>query len=459
MLNIVFPFVTSVYVARVLLADSIGKVAAAQNFVSYFTLLAGMGIPTYGVKLIAQYKIRSRESSIAFSELFFINFLLSAVCSAIYYILIFTVPYFDGKEVLYAVCGLNIVFNIFNVDWFYQGIQEYRYIAIRSFIFKCLSLIALVCFVRKPQDYIMYALITSCALVGNYIFNMFRITRYTTITLKELCFSEHLRHISALFLAGVASEIYVLADTTMLDILCGSSIVGYYTMSMRVIRIIRGLVVAVSAVFLPQMSYYYYNGQAEKFQKLSNQGIHILTVLSVPAAFGVFLVAEEATVLFYGVNFLDSILTTKILTLSIITIAFSNFVGLQFFVTIGKNRFTTISTICGAVTNIALNFLLIRPYRHVGAAIASVITEGVVAMIQLLMARRYIKFRFPWKNVSIATGCMIACVIIIKTIKMSLVLHLFLECCMGMLTYFIVLIVLKDDFVLNVCKSIRNHNR
>ena len=49
-LNIVFPLITSMYVARILMAESIGKVAAAQNIVSYFTLLAAMGIPTYGVK-------------------------------------------------------------------------------------------------------------------------------------------------------------------------------------------------------------------------------------------------------------------------------------------------------------------------------------------------------------------------------------------------------------------------
>ncbi len=454
-----FPFITSVYVARVLMADSIGRVAAAQNFVSYFTLLAGMGIPTYGVKIIAQYTLRSRELSEAFSELFVINFILSALCGAVYYLLIFTMPFFEEKHLLYAVCGLNIVFNIFNVDWFYQGIQEYRYIAVRSFIFKCLSLVALILFVRNPQDYVAYALISSCALVGNYIFNMLRIARYTTITLNGLSFSEHLRQISALFLAGIASEIYVLADTTMLDILCGSSIVGYYTMSMRVMRVIRGLVIAISAVFLPQMSYYYYNGQVEKFHSLINKGIHILTVLTVPAAVGLILVADEAVVLFYGKSFSDSILTTEILAVSIITVAFSNFIGLQVFVTIGKNKLTTISTACGAITNIGLNFLLIRPYQHVGAAIASVITEGVVTLVQLILARKYIKFKFPWKNVSIATGCMMVCVLVIKTIEMPLVLHLLLECGMGALTFFFVLVMMKDDYTLNVYKTLRNHIR
>lgn len=449
-LNIIFPLITSVYVARVLMADSIGKVAAAQNIVSYFTLLAAMGIPTYGVKLIAQYAVKSKESSKAFSKLFIINFILSVTCSIIYYLLIFSVSYFNGQKILYAVCGLNIIFNIFNVDWFYQGIQEYGYIAARSFIFKSLSLLALVIFVRSPEDYILYALISSGALVGNYIFNIIRIRKYISFSFTDLHFSTHLRPIFTLFAATAAAEVYVLTDTTMLDFLCGSSIVGYYTMSMRVIRIIRSLVVAVSAVFLPQLSYYYFNGKRDAFYKLTNKGLHILTVLSIPAALGLALVSDEAITLFFGTEFTNSIFTTKILSISIITVAFSNFIGMQILVTIGREKITTISTVCGAATNIILNYFLIRSYQHYGAAIASVITEGLVMCIQLILARRYIKFKFGLGKVIISSLCLGIVVCIVKNISCPVPIKLVLECGAGSLVYAVILFILRDEFVLNL---------
>ena len=453
-LNIVFPLITSVYVARVLMADKIGKVAAAQNIVSYFTLLAAMGIPTYGVKLIAQYAVKSKESSKAFSELFIINFSLSVVCSIIYYSLIFFVDYFDGQELLYSVCGLNIIFNIFNVDWFYQGIQEYGYIAIRSFIFKFLSLVALVFFVRNPEDYIIYALISSGALVGNYIFNIIRIRKYVTFSFFDLHFSEHLHHIFILFAATIAAEVYVLIDTTMLDILCDSSIVGYYTMSMRVIRIVRGLVVAISAVFLPQLSYYYYNGNQGEFYRLTNKGLHILTVFSIPAALGLFLVSDEAITVFFGSGFANSIFTTRILSISIVTVAFSNFIGMQILVTIGKEGITMISTICGALTNIILNCFLISSYQHYGAAIASVITEGLVMMIQIILARKYINFKFGWAKVIPSAICLGITVCFLKTLNCPMIIKLLLECGVGAIVYGIVLIIMKDEFALSVKKMI-----
>lgn len=454
-LNIVFPMITSMYVARILAADSIGKVAAAQNIVSYFTLLAAMGIPTYGVKLIAQYTDKSMESSKAFSELFLINFILSMFCSIAYYLLIFTVGYFDGKELLYAICGLNIIFNVFNVDWFYQGVQEYGYIALRSFLFKCLSMFALVLLVRSSRDYIFYALISSGALVGNYIFNIVRIRRYVSFSFKGLHFDNHLRHIFTLFIATIAVEVYVLADTTMLDVLCDSAIVGYYTMSMRVIKIVRSLVVAVSAVFLPQLSFYYFNGKWEEFFKLVNRGAHILVVMSVPATLGLLLVANEVVLVFFGSGFSESIFTTRVLAISIVTVALSNFTGLQILVTIGKEKITTISTICGALVNITLNYFLIRLYQHNGAAIASVITEGLVMTIQLVLARKYFKFKFGWMKILLAASCMVVSVILIKQIFCPPILKLVLECCIGVVVYIIALVIGKDEFVLSALKALR----
>ena len=158
---------------------------------------------------------------------------------------------------LYCIAGLNVIFNALNVDWFYQGIQEYGYIAVRSFVIKVFSLLALVLFVRDSGDYLIYAFISSAALVGNYCFNIIKLKKYVRLSFKDLKFKEHLKHILILFAATIAVEVYVLADTTMLDVLCDSSVVGYYTMSMRIIKLIRSLVVAVSAVFLPQLSYYY----------------------------------------------------------------------------------------------------------------------------------------------------------------------------------------------------------
>ena len=435
------------------MAASIGKVAAAQNIAQYFVLLASMGIPTYGVKLIAQYQLGSKESSKAFSELFIINFVLSTVCTLCYYTLIFKCNYFEGKHVLYSVTGLVILFNIINVDWFYQGIQEYGYIAARSLIIKCLSLVALLMFVKDANDYILYALISSMALVCNYLFNIFRLKKYIHFSIRNIAPQKHIKPILTLFVATIAAEVYVLADTTMLNYMCSNTIVGYYSMSMNIIRIIRTLVIAVSAVFLPQLSYLYFSGEIYKFDQLMNKGLHVIAMISLPVAAGLSLVADEAIIVLFGEGFRGAILTTRILALSIITVAFSNFIGMQVLVTIGKEKITTISTICGAIINISLNLLLIHYYAHVGAAIASVITEASVTMIQIMLAKRYVSFNFGLKNAVIPTVTMTLVVLIIKSLDINLSIRLVLEIISGAAVYISIAYYLKDDFIYSVLNA------
>ena len=171
-LSILFSLISSAYVARILMAESIGKVSAAQNLVSYFTIFATMGIPTYGVQLIGKCQFKDDEKNKVFTELFIINFCLTLFCSILYYLTIGLLECFQTRRLLYMIAGVNILANFINVDWFYQGLQEYKYIAIRSLLIKFIALIMLVFLVKNSNDFIIYAGICSFATVGNYIFNL-----------------------------------------------------------------------------------------------------------------------------------------------------------------------------------------------------------------------------------------------------------------------------------------------
>lgn len=122
----VFPFITSMYVTRILSPASIGEVVYAQNIVSYFAILAFLGIPTYGLREIAKARNDHEELSKLFSELFVINFISTVVFSFMYYGLILLVPAFSNNLVLYLVVGLIVILNMLNISWLYDGLEEFR---------------------------------------------------------------------------------------------------------------------------------------------------------------------------------------------------------------------------------------------------------------------------------------------------------------------------------------------
>ena len=75
LLNVFFPFVSGIYVARILLPDTIGQVETARNFAQYFIMFAYLGIPTYGMRECSKYRNDKNKLSKIHNELFLINFI------------------------------------------------------------------------------------------------------------------------------------------------------------------------------------------------------------------------------------------------------------------------------------------------------------------------------------------------------------------------------------------------
>ena len=157
--NILFPFVTSIYVSRILLPVGVGKVASAQNIASYFVTLAALGLPSYGVREFAKVRDNKAERGKLFTELLLLNIVSTTLAVVGFFVLVFINAGFNGEWALYGACGLAIFFNYLNIDWMYKGLEEYGYITGRSLAIKGISLLALFLFVKTRQDYVAYALI------------------------------------------------------------------------------------------------------------------------------------------------------------------------------------------------------------------------------------------------------------------------------------------------------------
>lgn len=458
-ISVLFPLIMISYASKVLQPQGIGKVSSAQNIAQYFVLIAALGLPTYGTKKIAACCGDTNKINQTFSELFVINFCSTLLCSVVYYMMIIAFPFYRERFPVYAAAGLAIVFNFFNIDWYYQGIEEYKYIMLRGLMVKILSLAFVFIFVRTEKDYVAYALILTLSKVANYLFNIIHVRSRIKFLIKNINPLQHLKPVLVLLSAAIAVEIYTLADTTMLTFMCGDTIVGYYSNSIKCISVIRTLIAAVCAVFLPRLSFYYAKGDLENFNGLITRGFKILFTFTLPAAIGCALVASDFIPLLFGASFTGSITTTQILSISIITVAFSNFIGYQILVTIGKEKIMLISTVVGAVVNVIMNYFLIRLMQHNGAAIASVITEGTVAMIQLISIRKSVKIGSMLRECIIPStvGALLLAIILIsiRSTMCEGILRLIVCVVLGVLIYMITNMLLKNDMVSMIIRKVK----
>lgn len=455
-LNVLFSVISVPYVSRILGPEYLGKVTYAQNILSYFMIIATLGISTYGIREIAKVSTDKSMLNIRFSELFIISSVSTLISTLFYslYIYIFQVENCN----LFLAVGITLYMNIFNIDWLYAGMEEYVYISTRSLIIKFLSIVLLFAFVKDREDYIIYALITSFATSGNYLFNVLRIKAKVKFQLTNLKIRKHLRPITIMFVTILATDLYNQIDVTMIGYWYSSQEIGYYSNAVKLIRIIYVMTTAINSTAIPRMSYFYANQNKIGFAQIFNIIFKLLILLTVPIFIGIFLLREKIVIVLFGSEFLPSAPVVAILSSLIIIISVSHLIGSVVLTVTNNERYLMRATLTGVIVNIIGNALLIPPYGIYGASVASVIAECAVLFVHYVYSKKYYRLLISVQfTISIVAANILMTVVLqlMSKINISDIFGLILSIFCGAFAYLFMLFILKNELLIEFKKYIK----
>lgn len=454
-LNVVFPLISSVYLARVLLPAGVGKISFAQNVAAYMLLIAALGIPMYGVREVAKRRDDQGETNLLFSEILVINACSTTVALVLYASIVLTL--FPNEIPLYMACGLTVVFNYINIDWFYQGKEEYVYIAIRSIVIKGLSIVAILLFVRSRSDYVISALISSIAICGNYVFNIVRARRYVTFTLHGLHLAQHLRPIFVLVACSAGAQLYNNVDVLMLGSSQSADVVGWYNNAQKVVGLVLTLATAISEIFLPRISYLYKTNR-ERFNELVSLGLKIVLFFAMPLTVGTVLVANDLVVVMFGEPFAPAALTIQLLAPLVLIKGSGDIVSYQVIISSDQENRLVAAYFSAALMNVLLNLMMIPLFAQNGAAVSSVITELVVNAILLKYSLGIVSLTLDYRfigNVVMATGLMAVPMLVANALVKSVVSGLAIDVVLAVVTYFVFCLLTRNEVFFMIYNSMR----
>lgn len=454
-----FPLLTTSYISRVLMPEGVGMVDYANTIVTYFVTIAALGIPNYGVKLIASYRSDEEKRSKSFVELVTINGISTLICIIVYYILVNVTELFCGKIPLMNTMGIVLILNFFNIDWFYQGLEEYGYITSRSIFIKILSFVLMLLFVKSKDDFLIYALILCFATAGNYFLNVFNARKYLSFSKKEKFeYHRHLKPVFVLLAATVATEVYTMLDTVMLEYYQGDAAVGYYTNAVKIVRMIYTVTIAMVATFYPRISSLYSEGKKEEANGLLSTGTKVILLISIPAVVGLIGIADKIIPVLLGDSFLPSIAILRVLAVLVFVFSIAYFLGHIVLMATGNEKVILKATIGGAIINAILNYILIPIISGMGAAIASVSAEIFVTGIMLFYSKRIIKINISKtyiKSLLISVLAMIIPMLIIKDISSNYYIGLSVVVIVCASVYALFLLITKNDIAISLLKRVK----
>lgn len=453
-MSLVFPLITFPYASRILLPTGLGKVNFALSVISYFTLISSLGIENYGIREAAKLRDDKQKLSQFSKEIFLINIISTIIA---YILLIITILFvsklFEYRKLLF-VTSATILFTTLGINWLYIALEDYFYITIRTIAFQCLSIILLFIFVKNEEDYVVYAAISVVSSVGSNLLNFVHSKKYISIKLTNKCnFHKHIKPIFVLFSMAIAVKIYTVLDTTMLGFIKGDWDVGIYTAATKINKIVLTLVLAITSVFIPRLSYYANQKDKLEFNRLAYKGFDILLLIAIPCTIGLSVLSKPIVHVFCGEEYFQAVLPMIIMNPIVLIIGISSYIGINIFLSVRKEIYKLYSSVAGAIINLLLNLLLIPKLGCVGAAISTLIAELGVTIVQLLLVKNILTLGPVLKSFIVYllnSLIMIIPVYICCILINDYVIQLFVGILLGVTVYFVLLLFQKNTLLYEI---------
>lgn len=459
--QMLFPLITFPYVCRVIEADGIGQINFFQSIISYISLFTCLGIPMYAIREIAGDRSDVVQMNRTAMEILLLHSMLTLVGYAIVAILCLTVPQIQVNIPLFLILSLTIFFTAIGCEWFYQGIEDFKYITIRGLIIKTVSVVLLFIFVKSKTDLLYYGCYTVFGVLGGNIFNLFRLRKYIhreNIIFSELHIKRHIKPVLKVFSFSVVTSIYLQLNTVLLGFLKNALAVGYFAAATKVMQMLLKMSACLGSVMMPRASHLIAENKEAEFNRLIQKSYDFTLAIALPMTIGLIFCAPSLITALCGVKFEHSILPSQIIAPIILMVAISNIFGIQVLFPKGKINIVTLCCGIGAVADLILNLCLIPFFSYIGTSIAYLGAEVATTVSMYFIGRKYIPIiYFKKSHLTYALGCIVMALALygISLLQLPTLTILLLQGCCGVLAYFIILCICKDEMLVQILSKIK----
>lgn len=458
--TLIIPLITVPYISRVLGSNGVGINAYTNSIIQYFILFGTIGISLYGNRTVAYVRDSKKELSQAFWGIFLLKV---STTSVVYFIFLLLLRIIDSYHTIFLIQSIFIIAAMVDISWLYMGLEDFKKTVIRNLAVRIIGVIFIFVFVHSAEDLWKFVLILSLSeLMGQLTlwFYLPKMVDKIRVNWKEIL--KHLKPSLYLFIPQIAIQIYVVLNKTMLGYLANINEVGFFDNSDKIIKMVLAVVTAMGVVMLPRVANTFAKGEMKKVKEYLYQSFDFASYLSIPMMFGLAGIATELTHWFFGSGFTKTGELIIVISPIIVLIAWSNVIGQQYLMPVGKVRAFTFSVSVGAILNFIFNLILIKNYQSIGTAISTLIAEFAVTIVQLYLVRHEFEtkklFRDFWKYF-ISGLFMYSFLRIIGGVLGSGVITTALQVSIGISIYITILILLKSEMnrkiILNIL-SFRN---
>lgn len=456
----IFPFITFPYVSRILGPEGIGEYNFANSVISYFSIFAMMGINTIGIREIARVKDNKSELSRVFNSLLLLNFIATVISILFLLLFIPIISSFDAhKDYLYIGVS-NILCGSLIIEWFYKGIEDFKYITIRSLVIRCVYVISIFLFIKDSDDSLLYFLLTTLMTVINAVVNLLHARRHVFFSLKGIDFKPFLKSFFILGIYQILTSMYISFNVIYLGSVANDTAVGYYSVSVKLYTLLMSVFTAFTGVMLPRMSSILSQGSMDEFKELTTKSFDCLLLFSLPCIAIAEIYAPEIIRIVGGVGYEGSITPFRIIMPLMFIVGYEQIIIVQILTPLKKDVSILINSLCGASVSLLLNILLVSNLQSVGSSIVWFASELAVLVSAQRYVIKYVNYRMPVDKLLRAILSLLPAVLIcllLNKIDLNIYLNLIVGTCIVYISYSIIQVfIFRNELIFHFADNIRS---
>lgn len=384
--NYVLPLITIPYLVRVLGAERFGTLAFGQGLMAYFTVMVSYGFDWSATRKISVERDKAEVVSRVAANVWAAKLLLCIVSFLSMLLLIRLVPRVHEVSTLMIVLFGGVAGSVLFPSWLYQGLERMGPISAINVSARALVVVGMFMLVHRPQDFIIYAGLSSSAGIIAGIAGVgvaFRIFEIRLVWPTWAGIWESLREGWVLFLSTSAIVLYTAGNAFILGLMASDTVVGYYTAGEKVVRAFVYLFGPLSGALFPRFSRLAEESRAKALRwgkrlvwAMGGTGLLLSAATFAGASFVVRIVL--------GSSYLPSVSVVRILALLPFLVALSNLLGVQIMIPFGRERAVFFIVLGAGCLNVALASFLAPVWKADGMAVSVLLAECFVSVAQFV---------------------------------------------------------------------------
>ncbi|SFC76196.1 oligosaccharide flippase family protein [Clostridium uliginosum] len=448
--NIILPIIVMPVVTRSLDPTSYSYITKGETFNMIFLAFASFGVYQYGLREISKVRDDEKKVRQAFTSLFVITTFTTIIVSIIYMIFLFKFYRNDPAFYTCVILGLNIVFNLFYVEWINEALENYDFIAIKTMIVKIIYSVIILCFVRGQDDFLFYLYLGGAVNLINNILSYFYIKKRIKFDFSNLNLVQYIKPMFLVVILSNAGLLYTQLDRIMIDKYSFSMDLASYGIAQKAMFIINTLILTIIQVTMPRLSNNLGNNYKDNYLTLLNKVVKIYFLFLFPASIGLLCVSKQVMWIFNPVYVAWTPLMIAF-SLYMLTVGIQGIISNQIIYLHKKEKEDIKIFFIGGVCNLVLNilFVITNMFTATNSIIATMLSNILVILLEYRIVKKQIKLDihlFAFENIKYLYYSLLF--IPITFVINSFIANIIISCALDMiicgLLYLGILLVTKD---------------